>query len=286
MNSPISEFLPPEYDANAPVAVLAGRGFYPKLMVDRIRKAGVPVRLISFVGETSDELIDQFDSAHHQKIKVGQVGKLLKTLQNMGCRYNVMVGQIKPSRLFGGIHPDLKAFRILQQLKVRNAETIYGAVVKEMEQIGVQTLDARAFIDDQLASPGLMTSGKWKLDDSTLEHGIRIANEIARLDIGQGIVVKNGTVLCVEEFNGTDEMLKRAANYKTSEKLFVKTVKPNQNYAIDVPVFGEKTIRSMVEGGVRHAALAVGKTIILDKKNVLELARKEKINLFGFEHKG
>ncbi len=286
MNSPISEFLPPEYDADAPVAVLAGRGFYPKLMVDRIRKAGVPVRLISFVGETSDELIDQFDSAHHQKIKVGQVGKLLKTLQDMGCRYNVMVGQIKPSRLFGGIHPDLKAFRILQQLKVRNAETIYGAVVKEMEQIGVQTLDARAFIDDQLASPGLMTSGKWKLDDSTLEHGIRIANEIARLDIGQGIVVKNGTVLCVEEFNGTDEMLKRAANYKTSEKLFVKTVKPNQNYAIDVPVFGEKTIRSMVEGGIRHAALAVGKTIILDKKNVLELARKEKINLFGFEHKG
>jgi DUF1009 family protein len=207
---------------------------------------------------------------------------MLKALQDFECGYAVMVGQIRPSKLFTGIHPDMKAFRILKSLKERNAETIYGAVVEEIQKIGVEILDARAFIDDQLAGPGLMTRGPFKPDVETLEHGIRVANEIARLDIGQGVVVKKGTVLCVEEFDGTDAMLRRAARFKTSHKLFVKTVKPNQNYAIDVPVFGERTIQSLQEGNIRYVALAADKTIMLHKKKVIEAANRAKIQIFGF----
>lgn len=279
----ISKFLPEQFDPTKTIAVLAGRGDYPDVMVNRIRANGLNVRLIALEGETPDTLFEQFEPNHRTKIKVGQVGKMLKWLKSFDCSYSIMVGQVRPGRLFNGLHPDIKALQILKRLKERNAETIYSAVVDEMSHIGVETLDARSFIDDQMASPGLMTSGKNRIPDWILEHGIRIANEIARLDIGQGVVVKEGTVLCVEEFNGTDEMLRRAASYNTGEKLFVKTVKPNQNYAIDVPVFGETTLKSMKVGGISNAALAVDKTIILHKQEVIDHANREKIQIAGFE---
>ena len=278
----LSKFLPDDFQSDQAIAVLAGRGNYPKIMVERIREKGVPVRMIAMEGETADELFESFPKDDRRRIKVGQVGKLLKYLLELDCKYNVMVGQIKPGRLFNGIHPDIKAFRILNSLKERNAETIYGAVVAEMEAIGVKTLDARVFIDDQLATKGAMTGGKLRVSEDTLQHGIKIANEIARLDIGQGVIVKRGTVLCVEEFDGTDSMLKRSARFDYKDKLFVKTVKPNQNFSIDVPVFGTTTIHSMIEGGVKIAALAANKTIMLDKQRVLELAEKEKVQIIGF----
>lgn len=247
-----------------------------------MRELNVPARLIAMEGETSDELYSQFPEEHRRRIKVGQVGRLLKYLSELGCRYNVMVGQIRPGKLFRGIQPDIKALKILNGLKERNAETIYGAIAAEMEAIGVRTLDARVFIDDQLATLGVMTGGKLKVTQDTLQHGIRMANEIARLNIGQGVIVKRGTVLCVEEFDGTDSMLKRASRFDYDEKLFVKTVKPNQNFAIDVPVFGKTTIQSMIEGDVKIAALAAGKTIILDRMEVIEQAKEAKIQLIGF----
>ena len=278
----LSKFLPPDYKPTDTIIVLAGRGDYPKLMVDRMQRAGVSMALIAFEGETSDELFHRIPEPTRRRVKIGQLNKTLNAMQELGGRYAVMVGQIRPGRLFKGLHPDLKAIKILGSLKQRNAETIYGALVQEINNIGIDVLDARIFIDDQLADEGLMTGGKLKVDPSIVEHGIHIANEIARLDIGQGVVVKQGTVLCVEEFDGTDSMLKRANKFDTDGKVFVKTVKPNQNFTIDIPVFGETTLESMKEGGVSVAALSAGQTIILHKDRVIARAKKEKIQLLGF----
>jgi DUF1009 family protein len=278
----LTAFLPEAYSPEAGIAILAGRGDYPKLMAARMKAAGVACCLVAMEGETSPALWDTFPDAQRRCIRVGQISKLLKSLRELGCRYNVMVGQIRPARLFKGIHPDLRALRILNSLKVRNAESIYGAIIREMESVGVETLDSRVFMDDQLACPGVMTGGRSLVDATTLEHGIRMANEVARLDIGQAVVVKQGTVLCVEEFDGTDAMLSRAARFETQGKLLVKTVKPEQDYRIDVPVFGETTLESMRQGGVRVAALAAGKTLILNKEAVLNKARQMKLQLIGF----
>lgn len=277
-----SRFLPDSYQTGDRIAVLAGRGDYPKLMVNRMRQAGAECCLIGFEGETSDELIREFSQDRHCMVKVGQINRTLKAMRGFAVRYAILVGQIRPGRLFRGLHPDLKAVAILSRLKERNAETIYGAIVAEMNAIGVQVLDGRAFIDDQLATRGMMTGGKQRVDPTTLEHGIRIANEIARLDIGQGVVVKQGTTLCVEEFDGTDSMLRRAARFETDGKLFVKTVKPSQNFTIDVPVFGETTLQSMADGGVHAAALAAGSTIMLHKDRVIQKAQQMGIELLGF----
>ena len=278
---PASKFLPDDFDSQ-PIGLIAGKGLYPILMAERIRAAGIPLRLISFFGETEQKLINSTSDSDHIQLKVGQLGKLLKSLNHLGCKYAVMAGQITPKRLFNGLKPDLKALAILSNLKIKNAETIFGAIAAEIEAIGVEILDARILLDDQLASEGLMTRGNIKISKEFIEHGVKVAKGITELDIGQGAVVRKGTVLAVEAYEGTDPMLKRAGSFKTDGLIFVKTVKRKQDYRFDVPVFGERTLEVMLESGIQTAALEVGRVIMLDKIKLLEKAAKLGIELIGY----
>lgn len=277
-----SAFLPQDFNPRRPVALIAGRGDYPVITAAAIRAAGVPLRLIAMDDETRPELIASFPAAERVSLNVGQIGKMLDALKDFGAGYALMAGQVKPKKLFHGLTPDLKAAAILLTLKRRNAETIFGAIAAEIGKLGVTLLDARAFIDDHMASPGNMAGPKLPTDPVYLEHGIHIAREIARLDIGQGCVVRKGTVLAVEAFEGTDDMLRRAGTFKTDETLFVKVVKPAQDYRFDVPVFGLRTLETMKEAGIAAAALEAGKVIVLDKPAVLRQAKSWGLALHGF----
>ncbi|MBI5768212.1 MAG: UDP-2,3-diacylglucosamine diphosphatase LpxI [Verrucomicrobia bacterium] len=280
---PPSAFLPKNFDPRRPVGLIAGQGLYPQLVARAVRAAGVPLRLVAFDEETPPELIATFPESERRILLVGQLGKMLKTLEEFGAGYAIMAGQITPRRLFKGLHPDLKATKILLTLKRRNAETIFGAIAREIEDLGVTLLDARAFLDDQLATAGCMTGRNFAIPRDYLDHGIHIARESARLDIGQGCVVRKGTVLAVEAFEGTDEMLRRAGGFKTDDALFVKTVKARQDFRFDVPCFGLRTLETMREARLTAAALETGKVIILDKPAVLSQAKAWGISLFGFE---
>jgi DUF1009 family protein len=281
--SALSAFLPPDFDATRPVALIAGQGIYPILVAQAVRRAGIPLRLIAVEEETRPDLIESFPASERRVIQVGQLGKMLDTLKDYGAGYAIMAGQITPRRLFKGLHPDFKAARILFSLKRRNAETIFGAVAKEIEDLGIHLLDARSFLDDQLATSGCMTGKKFPVDPDHVAHGVQIAKECARLDIGQGCVVRNGTVLAVEAFEGTDAMIRRAGEFKTEDALFVKTVKARQDYRFDVPCFGLKTLESMKAAEIKAAALETGRVILLDKPAVLAQAKSWGIHLLGFE---
>lgn len=278
-----SVFLPANFDARKPVALIAGQGLYPMLTADAIRRAGIPLRLIAFEEETKPELFNSVPDADRCMIKMGQLGHMLKALGKLGAGYALMAGQITPKRLFNGLHPDFKAAQLLLSLKRRNAETIFGAIAAEVEKLGIAMLDARSFLDDQMASPGCMTSRKFPIDKEYLDHGIQIARECARLDIGQGCALRKGTVLAVEAFEGTDEMLRRAGTFKADGAFFVKVVKSHQDFRFDVPCFGMRTLETMREAGLGAAALEAGKVIILDREAVLAQARSWGISLMGFE---
>lgn len=283
MSSPLSVFLPADFDSSRSVALIAGQGRYPALVAESIRSAGVPLRLIAMEGETAPELQATFAEQDRVLIKVGQIGAMLKALKRFGAGYAFMAGQVSPRRLFSGLHPDLKALAILATLKRRNAETIFGAIAKEIESIGVTLLDARAFIDPHLATSGAMTRKKLPIDQDYVEHGLHIARECARLDIGQGCVVRKGTVLAVEAYEGTDEMIRRAGTLKTDEALYVKTVKARQDYRFDVPCFGLKTLESLDASLIRAAVLEAGRVILLDKPAVIARAEQLGIALHGVE---
>lgn len=278
----MSRFLPENFDESKPIALIAGQGQYPILLAQRARAAGIDLRLIELGGETPNELVNDFKPEHRATVKVGQVGKLLKELKKLHAGYAVMVGQVTPGKLFRGLHPDLKAIRMLAGLERKNAESIFGAIGDEIEHAGVHLLDARVFMDEDLADEGVMVKGKDKIDPQHLEHGIEIAHENARLDVGQGAVVSRGTVLAIEAFEGTNAMIERAGSFGAKNCLFVKLGKPEQDTRFDVPVFGFHTLQAMTKAGIGTAALQRGSVLLLDKPKLLSEAKKLRIGIRGF----
>ena len=277
----MSVFLPDDFDARRPLALIAGQGNYPVLLAQRARNVGIQLRLIELGGETSPELIESFSDDKRTSVKVGQIGKLLKELEKFDAGYAVMAGQVTPGKLFKGLHPDLKAIRMLAGLDRKNAETIFGAIGDEIEKTGVQLLDARVFMDDDLAEEGAMVKGKEKIEPEHLAHGIEIARENARLDVGQGVVVSRGTVLAVEAFEGTNAMLERAGKFGAKNCLFVKLGKPKQDTRFDVPVFGLQTLKTLIKANIKNVALASGSVLILDKGTVIKEAKKLGVGVTG-----
>lgn len=278
----LSKFLPDDFDPSRALALIAGKDTYPERTIASAREKGIHLRLLAFEGETKQEVIDSFPPEDLAIVKIGQLGKMLKHLDKFQVKYAMMIGQITPRRLFQGLHPDVKAIKLLSFLNERNAETIYGGICDEISSIGVQMLDARSFLDHELAQPGLMTGAKLKTNMKDVEHGIKIAKETARLNIGQSVVVSKGTVIAVEAYEGTDNMLRRAGSFDAHPLLFIKTIKPNQDFRFDIPVFGLKTLGVMREAKIDIAVLESEATIILEKDRVIAQAKEWKIQLFGF----
>ncbi len=262
------------------LAIVAGNGSYPFAMVRGARKAGVKrIVAASFTDETSSTLAAEVDDI--EWLRVGQLGKLLKYLEKSGTRHAVMAGQIAPKNLFD-LRPDFKALFLLARLKRRNAETIFAAIGDEMKKIGVELLPATTFMDDHLAPAGLIAGPKIKSRvEDDLRYGHDIAKEVSRLDIGQTVLVKNGTVLAVEGFEGTNECIKRGGALGRGDAVMVKVSKPDQDLRFDVPVIGPVTLESCRDAGVRIIGIEAGRTIILERDRVTALAAQHKLSIFG-----
>ncbi|MGB0374554.1 MAG: LpxI family protein [Opitutales bacterium] len=276
-----SKFLPNNYNGEA-ITLIAGRGRYPELLTEIIKGKGIPLKLISIKGETDESLIDVFSDEDHVSLHLGKVNQLLKTLKSLESQYVIMAGQIKPTRLFKDLNPDIKLLSILAKLKELNAETIFGALVELIDNQGCKVIDARSFLDDHLATEGLMTVTKKKLSPDILEFGINMAKNIAQLNIGQGIVIKDKTVIAVEAFEGTNKMLKRVGELNLNNLIFFKTIKKNQDCRFDIPVFGLQTLELMKSLNINTAVLENNSVIMIDKPEILKAAEKYKIQLIGF----
>jgi DUF1009 family protein len=102
------------------------------------------------------------------------------------------------------------------------------------------------------------------------------------LDVGQGIVVRKGTVLAVEGFDGTDRMLERCAAFPAKGKWFVKTSKPRQDFRFDVPVVGRRTLDALERGGITAMAVEAERSLLLDRAEFLGEADRRGIGVYGY----
>lgn len=276
-----SRFLPSTFSNSPRLAIIAGRGHYPAILLNHIPHTIKPY-LVALRDETDQILYDSVEDSKRIMIEIGQIGKLLTFLKKNSIEYVIMAGQIQPKRLFNPMNFDLKAISILARLKTKNAATIFGAVTAEIEKIGVHVLDGRAFMDDELATFGDMTDHRCKIKPEHLEHGIMIAKEIARLDIGQAVICRKGTTLAVEDFAGTDDLIKNCSKFKLDEAFLIKVSKNNQDFRFDTPIFGKHTLELMNEYGIKNAVLEKDGVIILDKQNALRYANDHNLSLLGF----
>ena len=267
--------------AQAPLqvlAIIAGNGVYPRLLANAARKAGVKnIVAAAFTDETDQVLKQHVDVL--EWMRVGQLGRLLKFFRGQDVRHAIMAGQIAPKNLFD-LRPDLKALMLIGKLKQRNAESIFAAIADELAKINVDLLPATTFLEDSLAQPGSIAGPKLSpRQELDVDLGWNVAKEIARLDIGQTIVVKNGTIVAVEALEGTNEAIKRGGTLARENAVMVKVSKPTQDLRFDVPVIGVETIRIAIESGVRVIAVEAGKTLLLERDAVIELAAQSNISL-------
>src|SRR5438046_2183955 len=212
-------------------------------------------------------------------MRVGQLGRLLKFFRGQDIHHAIMAGQIAPKNLFD-LQPDWKALVLLGKLKQRNAESIFAAIADELARIDVDLLPATTFLEDSLAAAGLIAGANLsRQEEEDVDLGWKMAKEIARLDIGQTVIVKNGTVVAVEAFEGTNDAIKRGGALAREAAIMVKVAKPNQDTRFDVPVIGVETIRVAVEAKLRVIAVEAGKTLLLERDAIVDLAKHANISI-------
>jgi hypothetical protein len=260
--------------------LIAGNGSYPALAVQGAREAGVQrVVAAAFEGETNPSLSGVVDEIHW--MRVGQLGRLVDAAKKSGANASLMAGQIAPGNLFN-LRPDFHALLLLAKLRERNAETLFGAIAGELEKAGVPLLVATSFLEKHLATDGLIAGPKPKsrvLED--IAFGLRIAKEVSRLDIGQTVLVKKGTVLAVEGFDGTDATIRRGGELGRGEAVAVKVSKPRQDMRFDVPVIGPRTLETAAAAGVTAIAIEAGRSLLLESSRIQELSNQHHITLWG-----
>jgi DUF1009 family protein len=262
------------------LAIIAGNGVYPHAMARGARKAGVQrIVACAFEKETSPDLANLVDGI--EWMRVGQLSKMLQFLSRSGVRHAVMSGQIAPKNLFD-LRPDLKAILLLAKLKEKNAESIFGAIADAMQTEGVTLIPATSFMEEHLAVRGWIAGPRPTAQISEdLAFGLRIAKETSRLDIGQTVVVKGGTVLAVEAFEGTNAAILRGGELGKKGAVMVKVSKPDQDLRFDVPVIGPQTLLTAKEAKLSAIGVESGLTLILDSAQIQSFAEKEKIAVVG-----
>jgi UDP-2,3-diacylglucosamine hydrolase len=265
------------------LGIIAGSGVYPRLLAEAAHAQGAgEICVAAFEGETDPSVANY---AHRiEWMRVGQLSRLLQFFGKNQVRRVIMAGQIAPKNLYN-LRPDLKALLLIGKLKRRNAETLFGAVAAELGTMGVELLPATTYLEDSIATAGLIAGPrprKRALED--LEFGFGIAKAISRLDVGQSVVVRHGTILAVEAFEGTDAAIQRGASLGRSGTVVIKVSKPDQDMRFDVPVIGSQTVETAASNGVILIGVEAGKTLLLDAVAVKALADQKQITIFGKSH--
>jgi DUF1009 family protein len=262
------------------IGIIAGSGVYPETFVAAARRNSPGVKLVAaaFHGETKPELAGQVEAT--EWFRVAQLGKMLRFFRREGVTEAVMMGQISPRNLFD-MRPDLRVLMILARVKERNAETLFGAVADELAKEGITVLPATTFLEDHLPGPGDVCGPPFKKRQlADAEFGFRIAKQSSALDIGQSVVVRHGTVLAVEAFEGTNACIRRGGELGNGKSvMLVKVSKPNQDFRFDVPVIGPQTIETCAAAGVSGIAIEAHRTLLLEKALVAELCARHQIGI-------
>lgn len=259
------------------LGLIAGNGQFPLLVLEEARKQGIPVVVAAIKEETFPEIEGLAPEVHW--LGIGQLGKLIQVFKQAGVDKAVMAGQVKHVQIFGSGRPDLKMMRVLLSLPQKNTDALIGGVARALAEEGIELIDSTALLKALIAEPGPLTSRKPNRgEERDIQYGRRIAREVARLDLGQTIVVKDQAVVAVEAMEGTDETIRRAARLVGGQRLtVVKVGKPNQDMRFDVPVIGMRTLEVLRECNVSAMAIDAGRTLILDRPKFLEEADRLKL---------
>jgi DUF1009 family protein len=267
------------------LGLIAGNGKFPLLFAEEAKREGYFVSVVAHRGETEpaiEKLADQTAWVY-----VGQLGKIIDVFRRAGVTQAVMAGGIRKAKLLSNFRPDLRGARFLAKLKSREDDALLRGIADELAAEGIQIVESTLCLPDIIAMPGVLTKrAPRKSEWEDIKLGLRAAKEIGRLGIGQTVVVKNRIVVAVEAVDGTDAAILRGGALAKSGCVVVKVSKPGQDLRFDVPAAGVETIKNIhaVKGAV--LALEAGKTILLEKDELLRQADALGIAVVGVSEQG
>ncbi len=264
------------------LGIIAGNGKFPLILAGNAKAEGIHV-VVAALSEEADQGIENIaDSVYW--LSITQLGKLIKTFQKEGVTRAVMAGQVVKRRMYTSdlLKLDLTAARLWASLPDRKGETILKAVADELSKNGIELIDSTIHMKPFLAGPGLMTKSRpTKPEAADVEFGLKMAKVIAEHDIGQSVAVKDLSVVAVEAVEGTDNCIRRAGELGKGGITIVKVSRKGHDMRFDVPVVGMRTLDAMKDARARVLAIEAGKTLMLEKEELISGADKAEICIIG-----
>lgn len=263
------------------IGLIAGNGKFPILFAQAAKNKGYRVVCIAIEGETDKSIDGYMDKLYW--IRLGELSKLLTAFKQEGISKAVMAGQIRKVNIFDrSIQLDEQAKHLLGSLKDGRDTSLLSSLINILQSQGIEIVNSTTFLDEFLPQPGILTKrAPTDSERQDIEFGFPIAKEIAGLDIGQTIVVKDRVVVSVEAVEGTDEAMKRAASLAGPGSVVIKAARPFQDMRFDIPVIGVNTIKTLIEIGSNVIAVEAKKTLFIDEKSLIEFADANNITILA-----
>src|SRR5580693_6058456 len=273
----------PAADANsANWGLIAGNGDFPFLVLEGARSRGIEMAVIAIKEEASPGLERVAKRLHW--VSLGELSRTIELLHEEGVKRAVMAGQVKHNKIFSSIRPDWRLAKLLFSLKNKNTDALIGAVAKVLEDEGIELVNSTEFLGELLPKTGVLT--KRSPDESEradIAYGRDIARQIAGLDLGQTVVIRDRACVADEAMEGTDETIDRAGRIAGGQRLVVvKVSKPKQDMRFDVPVIGLKTIEVMKRANATALAIDAGRTLLFDRAALIQAADDSGIAIEAF----
>ena len=259
--------------------LIAGNGKFPFLVIEGARRAGVKLS-VAAIREEADSSLERAvgDDGRIEWVGIGQLGKMLRFFKREGVERAIMAGQVKHVQIFSGALPDVRMLKMLLKLPRRNTDSLIGGIAAELLSEGIELIDSTYFLQDHLAAEGKLTRRDADARErGDIEYGLEVGREIARLDLGQTIVVRARACVAIEAMEGTDAVIRRAGELARGRLTVVKVAKPEQDMRFDVPVVGVPTIETMIAAGATCLCITAGKTLMFDRAAMINLADDKRI---------
>jgi len=262
--------------------LIAGNGDFPFLVLEGARSRGIEMAVIAIREEASPALERAAKRLHW--VSLGELSRTISLLHEEGVKHAVMAGQVKHNKIFSAIRPDWRLAKLLFSLPTKNTDSLIGAVASVLEDEGIELVDSTKFLGSLLATTGVLTRrAPNESEAADIEYGRQVARQIASLDLGQTVVVRDRACVAVEAMEGTDETIERAARITEGQRLVVvKVSKPNQDMRFDVPVVGLKTIEVMRRSNATALAIDAGRTLLFDRAALIHSADEAGISIEAF----
>lgn len=260
--------------------IFAGRGEYPQYVLDGARAAGVEkITILGVRGMTSKKFLKQADA--YKIFGIGELESALAWIKEINIKHVMLVGQITPMALFRSRF-DALTRKLLSEMPIKNAHTIFSTVIREIEKCGATVIPSSCFIGAHIPGEGLLTQRPLtEKEQSDITFGHTVAMGVCDLDIGQTILVKEGMILAVEAFEGTNKTLRRGAKLGGKGAVMVKVAKNGHDMRFDIPVFGEHTLKLCKKCHITAVAFQAGRLVMINRDKVIALANRYGIALIG-----